>query len=253
MERLVLTERCTVAGIPALHVRPRGHEGRAPTILFFHGWSSRKELVLVPAEVLAIEGYRVIIPDSINHGERGALPVYDDKSAYHHFYETILQTVSEAGPLAEAAVAAGWADPDRMGVLGNSMGGFIAAGVMARYDWPKAAVLFNGCPCYAWVDEFYHRATGTPVPAGRLERLRSHDPEGLVARIAPRPFLMLHGSADQVVPIEGARRFLELARPHYAALPDRLALVEQDRLNHYVTMFMVEKMRDWFCRYLPCS
>lgn len=252
MERPIVTERTELAGIPLLHIRPRGLEGRAPTVLFFHGWSSTKEGQIITAEALACEGYRVIVPDNINHGERGALTAYDDAAAERYFWPTIMQSMADAGALAEAAIAAGWTDPGRIGVSGHSMGGFIAAGVTARYDWVKVTVLHNGCPCFVWAEDFYRKAAKRP-PATRAQAaaMLPHDPEHLIERIAPRPFLLLHGSQDQLVPVEGARRFMELARPYYQAHPDRLAMLEQERLNHYVTTYMIDQMRQWFCRYLP--
>lgn len=252
MERPILTERAELAGIPLLHIRPRHLEGAAPTVLFFHGWSSNKENQAVTAEALACEGYRVIVPDSIHHGERGALPVYDGAAAARYFWPTILQTVAEAGALTDAAVAAGWTDPDRIGVSGHSMGGFIASGVTARYNWVKVTVLHNGCPCYVWAEEYYRKAAKAPPPTrAQVAHLQEHDPEFLIARIAPRPLLLLHGSVDAVVPPEGARRFVQLARPYYQDHPERLAILEQERLNHYVTTYMIEQMRQWFCRFLP--
>ena len=252
MERPIVTERTELTGIPLLHIRPRNLQGPAPTVLFFHGWSSNKENQVITAEALACEGYRVIVPDSIHHGERGALPKYDNAAAARYFWPTIFHTITEADTLANAVVAAGWTDPERIGVSGHSMGGFIAAGVTARYDWVKVTVLHNGCPCYVWADEHFRRAANALAPTReQAARLQPYDPEQFIERIAPRPILFLHGSVDVVVPPQGARRFVELARPYYEAHPERLAIMEWERLNHYVTTTMIEEMRRWFCRYLP--
>lgn len=252
MERPIITERCELAGIPVLHVRARGLQGPAPTILYFHGWSSQKDFNVVPAEVLAIEGFRVIVPEQLHHGERGALPDYN-AAAKTHFWPVVLNSIHEAALLRDAAVAAGWSDPERFGISGHSMGGFISAGVMAQYDWAKVAVLNNGCPCYAWAEEFYRQAAGAfPADPATLDRLRPYDPEQQIGRIAPRPLLLQHGAADGTVPVGGTQRFYALAEPKYAAAghPERLSLTVIENLNHFLTNKMIEAMRDWFVRWL---
>lgn len=250
MERSIITERTELAGIPILHVRARTLQGPAPTILYFHGWSSKKEFNIIPAELLAIDGFRVIVPDQIHHGERGALESYP-KAAKTHFWKVILHSLDEADTLRRDAIARGWSLPDRFGVAGHSMGGFVSSGVLARYDWAQAAVLLNGCPCYGWADEHYRRTAGAfPATPAQEERLHQVDPEHLLAQVAPKPLLMQHGSADTSVPVDGVKRFYEIAAPHYAACPERLALTIVDRLDHYVTNHMMEAMRNWFLQWL---
>jgi uncharacterized protein len=250
MERSIITERTELAGIPILHVRARTLQGPAPTILYFHGWSSKKEFNIIPAELLAIDGFRVIVPDQIHHGERGALADYP-KAAKTHFWKVILHSIEEAAILRDAAVAAGWSQPEQFGVAGHSMGGFVSSGVLARFPWAQAAVLLNGCPCYVWADAHYRQTAGAfPAAPGQVERLSQFDPEHLVARVAPKPLLMQHGSADTSVPVGGVKRFYDLAKPHYAAHPERLALTIVDRLDHYVTNHMMEAMRNWFLQWV---
>ncbi|HWI62888.1 MAG TPA: prolyl oligopeptidase family serine peptidase [Symbiobacteriaceae bacterium] len=249
MERPIITERTELAGIPVLHVRARALAGPAPTILYFHGWSAKKEVNIIPAEALAVEGFRVLIPDQIHHGERGTLDY--PSSAKTHFWKVILNSIEEAGALRDAAVALGWSEPDRFGVSGHSMGCFVTPGVLARYDWAKVAVLQNGCPCYTWAEAFYRESRGAfPASPTLLSRLTACDPEQMISRIAPRPVLMMHGASDASVPIGGVKRFRELAAPAYAACPDRLELVVIDRLNHFVTKDMIELMRNWFVKWL---
>jgi uncharacterized protein len=250
MERPILVEPTTLAGIPVLHVRARHLPEPAPTILFYHGWSSCKENNGINAEALACEGFRVIVPDAVHHGVRGALADYNTAQTLPLFWPTIIQSVEEAALLHQAAVAAGWADPGRMGVAGHSMGGFISSGIMAKFPWVKAGVLLNGCPSYVFAGHMYAQAAHMEADEALLAQLAPYDPIGQVERIAPRSLLLLHGEADQVVPPVLARRFCEAARPYYAEHPERLVLTEIRRLNHYITSRMIMQMRDWFVRYL---
>lgn len=41
-----------------------------PLVIYYHGWQTAKELVLTQGRKLAHQGFRVILPDAANHGER---------------------------------------------------------------------------------------------------------------------------------------------------------------------------------------
>ena len=57
--------------IPLLEVYPTDHiNDPLPTIIYYHGWHSSKEVVLTNARKLADAGFRVFAPDALNHGER---------------------------------------------------------------------------------------------------------------------------------------------------------------------------------------
>ncbi len=251
MPKPILTERTELAGVPLLHVRASGLEGPAPTVIWYHGWSSRKENHVVTAESLAVDGLRVLVPDVARHGERDPFPDYDALEALTYYWQVVEDAIAEAGVLMRAAEAHGLAIPGRIGVGGNSMGGMIAAGALARFPQLAAAVLCNSCPTLAWQADRFREARGFPLLSDEeREPFLQFDPEALLALVAPRPILMLHGDADTTVPIAGARRFLELAQPFYADAPQRLALVETPRLNHHVTVDQVLAARSWYVRYL---
>jgi len=245
----VTVDRITPAGIPTLHVYPTGLQGPAPLVIYHHGWSSNKENQIVVAESLACRGYRVLVPDAPRHGERDALATYD-AGDFDVFWGVVTGAVQEDAILHTAALEAGWVEDGRIGLAGHSMGGMIVSGSLARHPWVRVAVMLDGCPCYEWLLDDHFRNLGTPTPQAARLKVRDFDPERLVAEVAPRPLLMVHGDADQAVPIGGVRRFRDLATPLYAAVPDRLALTELPHLDHYVTTPAILEMRDWFRRYL---
>lgn len=74
---MINEKRITVDSVPCLFVEPddcvRG------TVLFYHGWSSAKELQVLRARILAAYGYAVLVPDALYHGERGSID-YDSKA-----------------------------------------------------------------------------------------------------------------------------------------------------------------------------
>src|SRR5699024_301767 len=58
-------------GIPVLMVVDKSKTDRAlPVVTYFHGFTSAKEHNLPFAYLMAHEGYRVVMPDSLFHGDR---------------------------------------------------------------------------------------------------------------------------------------------------------------------------------------
>ncbi len=43
---------------------------KIPIIIYYHGWQTSKELVLTQGRKFAKQGFRVLLPDAMNHGER---------------------------------------------------------------------------------------------------------------------------------------------------------------------------------------
>jgi len=238
----ITIERITPGGIPTLQVSPRGAVDPLPTVLLYHGWVGKKENQQIAAEALACAGFRVLAPDLPRHGERGPFPDYGAPEAWNSFWDVVAQAIEEVPLLLRVAGEA------PIGVAGNSTGGMVAGGALARYPSMKASVILNSCLCFEWLDR--RGGNAPPLEGARLVRLRSFDPEALVEKMAPRPVLLLHGAADTTLPVAGARRFVERARPYYLPHPANLTLTEVPGLDHWVTAGMVGAMRDWFLRHL---
>lgn len=251
MHQVINVVATQLAGIPLYDVHAAGLSGPAPTIFLQHGWSGSKATQVVTAQALACAGFRVLVPDALRHGDRDAFPSYEAPEASAHFWQILETQVDDFGRIAEEAIRLGLSDPDRIGVTGNSMGGMIAACATARYGWVKVAAVMNGSGCLLHTyEEFLAAAPQAERSAEAEARLRAIDPEGQIDRIAPRPVLLIHGERDTVVPVTGVQRFAELAGPAYAACPERLKLTVIPRLDHYVTVGMVDEVRNWFVRYL---
>jgi len=94
-------------------------------------------------------------------------------------------------------------DLSRVGVMGHSFGGFLAAlSVERRSDVYKAAV--SSAPVVDWLDydtAYTERYLGVPPPAGQSEVYAAN---GLIAyaKTLERPILIIHGTADDNVHFE---------------------------------------------------
>lgn len=61
----------TLAGIECLHATPAGQRHQPlPTVLFYHGFTSSKEVYAYFAVALAQAGFRAVMPDAELHGAR---------------------------------------------------------------------------------------------------------------------------------------------------------------------------------------
>lgn len=184
----------------------------APTLLFLHGYAGSKDPDLCYAALLQPR-FNVLMFDFRGHGRSGG-----NRTSLGY-----LECRDVAGALR-------WLRRERrvgrVGVLGFSMGGAVAVLAAARYP-EIAAVAVDGAfgdLRHALASEGRRRGF-PPLVREALAWLlalaaarhlgfpnRAGQPLRWVHRIAPRPLLVIHGSADDVCPLPGAHRLVERAR-----------------------------------------
>jgi len=127
------------------------------------------------AQLLANQGFCVFVP----HFFEATGTNWADNATIWREFPVWLGTISEALDFAQKHEAA---DPDRIGLVGFSLGAYLALSLGSQQPRIKAVVdFFGGIP-----DHF----------ADRLERMP--------------PVLILHGEADSTVPVTEAYRLSEL-------------------------------------------
>ena len=127
-------------------------------------------------------------------------------------------------------------------IAGFRLGGTLAIVTAANDDRVRGIATFAApASLRTWVrdpDWFleYARRTGVlrspnypPDPQSWTRAIASLDPIDAARRIAPRPWLLVHGSADDVVPVEDAR---DLAEAAGAAVELRIVANGPHRLRH---------------------
>ena len=191
-----------------------GSNGAAVVLL--GGTGADRRGVLNEALFLAAAGYAVLLYDHPGHGESAGPP------------DWVVEMPQALGGALDWMSAQPGVDPRRMGALGFSMGGATVASVAARDPRLTAVVLLG---CYTDADEQtraeYSRLgaiQGIPaicvmrwagIAAGSLRPLDD------VARMAPRPLLIVAGSDDKTVPTSMARELYAAAHA-----PKELWIVE---------------------------
>jgi dienelactone hydrolase len=154
-------------------------------------------------------------------------------------------------------VAAGLADPGRLGIGGWSHGGFMAAWAIGQTSRFRAAVMGAGIADWGLqtgVGELGEQEAGLAGSAGwEGPGPHRHDelsPVSYATRVRT-PVLILHGQQDTNVPVGQAVYFYRALR-HYSA-PAELVIYPGE--GHSIRgrqhqEDVLERSRDWFCRWL---
>jgi dienelactone hydrolase len=243
----IIEERVNINGIPAIIFRPKGVK-EPPNLIFYHGWGSNKDTQRIRGFILAAAGYQVLIPDAVYHGERNPLKDYGKASATEYFWEVIFTNMEEYTRLENELILKYNADPDRIAIMGNSMGGFSAAGIFTSNKNIKTLIVFNGSCSWDTFNKIYDGDMTEKIER-LLKRAGEKDPFKHLSMLKDRPILMLHGDSDSLVPVDGQRDFYNKICPLYRD-KEKIKLVEYPLLNHFVTTNMMEESINWLGRYL---
>ncbi|WP_188187799.1 alpha/beta hydrolase [Nonomuraea sp. SYSU D8015] len=203
-----------------LHI-PEGPAGTLwPTAVFVHGFASnRLELpsFVGMSRLLEANGIASVRFDLSGHGE----------SDGDFFDVTISGEIAETRAVVRTVRTLDFVDPGRLGLLGMSMGGVVAGiaaaeepGISALCLWSPAAVApfeigsgyLKGRSLAAQIEKKgYFDADGYRMSPELVEDIAGLDVYGR-SRAYTGPVHILHGDADDIAPLEYARRYLD----HYA-------------------------------------
>lgn len=182
-----------------------------PTLLYIHGGPHLMyaHTLFHEYQALAAAGFTVIFPNprgSKGYGEAWTGAIKGDWGDPAH---------ADVMACVDHAIERGWADPDRLGVVGGSYGGYLTAWVVGHTDRFKAAapergvynlVSMAGTCDFIWIDRGYFDANTTDAPG---EYLRN-SPLTYAGNVTT-PLLIIHSEGDLRCPIEQAEQY-------YAAL-----------------------------------
>lgn len=244
----VIEENVKIKDIPCIILRPSNENGKVPTIIFYHGWSSTKEMQRFRGFILCSLGYQVIIPDAIYHGERNPIDYTSISNASKYFWKVILKNIDESEYIIEESINKNNADPKRIGVMGHSMGGFTAAGIFANNSKINCSVIFNGSCNWEKSNEIFSKILEDNISNGEEKEIKSLDPINNLEKLIDRPMLILHGDSDAVVSIEPQRIFHSKINSLYKE-KSRIELIEYPNVNHHLTTSMMEEGAKWLQRY----
>lgn len=238
--------------------RPDGPEGsRYPAVLLCHGFTGQKveahRIFVKTAEALAAQGYLALRFDFRGSG--------DSEGAFEEM--TFEGEVSDAVRAVDYLLAEEPVDPERIGVVGLSMGGAVAACLSGRDERIKATVLWAAVADFEvlgapdrwndspWMPEFESWDIGGLLVSRRfIQALADTVPREEIKR-ARGPVLILHGDQDLVVPLEHAHHYRRALDG--AGIPHELVVV--DGADHTFNSYrwerqVIEATADWFVKHL---
>jgi dienelactone hydrolase len=259
--------------VPGYVAIPEDGRQRHPAILTMHGHSSSKENMFGyeptsqnVAELLTKQGYVVLGIDNYFNGERkGMGPAGDletmrrgsDQEMSLFKLNLWLGRTLWGMMLRDELIALDYlasrpeVDPTRIGAQGMSMGSTRAWWLAAIDDRIRAVV---GVACFTRYEDLIAirqlRAHGIYYFVPGI--LKHFDTEGVMALIAPRPFLALTGDRDAGSPPEGMQKLEEILGRVYRLYekPDSFRSIVYPETGHVYNDDQKQKMIEWFNRHL---
>jgi dipeptidyl aminopeptidase/acylaminoacyl peptidase len=219
---------------------PAGYqEGRRyPFLVLPHGGPEANDQLVLDAfsRIIAGLGYVVLQPQY-----RGSTGYGADflQAIYQHFGDRAYRDVDSA---TDFAVAQGWADPERLAILGWSAGGFMTSWTVTQTNRYRAAI--EGAGITDWASFMW---TSDVQQWDYDARWPEKDPQAFVqfsavaqAERVSTPLLVLHGESDQRVPTYQGRELFEALAAHGKAT----RMVTYPGSGHFPSLW--EQRRDVF-------
>lgn len=242
----VETVKKKLGNIPILEIYPEGKKNeKLPFLIYYHGWHLNKEIVMTQGQLFAAEGYRVIIPDAMNHGER---KTEDSRIPSITFFQSIQTNLLEYSYIVNTYREAGLAG-ENIAVGGISMGGFTSFALLTHNPEIKAAGILMGTPDIKGWREMVKKnvaKVGIFLPDDYDDLTSWMDKYNLVdqpEKAKGTSLYIWHGAQDLRVPIEPAQKFV-------ADNPD---LDIQSRFDmdqeHLVTPPITRELRDFYAKH----
>lgn len=241
-----------INGIEVIHAAPAGKRQQPlPTIFFYHGYTSSKEVYSYFAYAFAQAGFRTIVPDADMHGARFE---GNETRRLSHFWEILKSNIDELPAIKQHYQQAGLIEGERIGVAGASMGGMTTLGAFARYPWVSVAADFMGSGYFTSLAHtlFPPLEGGREVSAAEFERrlapLTDYDLTHQLEKIADRPLLVWHGEADEVVPAAESARLVQALQ--ISGRDKHLTYLTEAGIGHKITPTALAAGTLFFSKYL---
>ena len=248
----IITYYKKIENVSVVEVEPDTFNNNLPLIIFLHEFGCQKDTHLDEAKQIAKNGYRVLLPDAVFHGDHALAELENSNplkkmekidSIYCQTAENIYKIL-----MAEQLVRKnkGYG----VGLLGISMGGCSVLHhiVDRKHPFVKAAVVIIASPY--WANHLRQAVNELPELREFLsEQLINHvskiEPAHFFKNVKDLPLMFQNGLSDKLVPIEDVRRGFKEYKANYK-LKNRLELIEFENVGHECLPEMIDNAINWF-------
>lgn len=208
--------------VPAWWCVPTSGTPPYPCVIIMHGYGGDKNGLQMLAPAFAARGMATLAIDAEYHGDRKQ-PGSDIFSPYiYRNRDAFIQTVIDLRRAIDFLQSRQEIDGKRIGYIGLSMGG-ILGGILAGVDGRvQAPILIVAGGDWGYLFANSQHPTSVQLREKNPELFKNPqrinevfgpmDPVNWVARISPRPLLMINGKDDQIVPKECTERLFAAAK-----------------------------------------
>lgn len=244
--------REVISNIPCLIAVPNDKRDEPlPLVIYYHGFNGEKEASLTIAYKLAGNNQRVVLPDSLYHGERKASITQTEKELA--FWQIVMQNIEDVALIHQSFLDEKLISDDKVGLAGTSMGGITTYGALTKYEWIKVAAVVMGTPnMLVYAQELVDRVNAAQPNAisettvnEALEQLRPVDLSLQPEAVNKRPLLAWHGEKDEVIHINQTSEFFDGLGSN-----SNYRFVREVERMHHVSRLAVEETVAWFAKHL---
>ncbi|KPH79169.1 alpha/beta fold hydrolase [Oceanobacillus caeni] len=242
--------------IPSLIVVEASKEKeKLPTVIYSHGFTSAKEHNLDLAYLLAERGLRVILPDSLHHGEREF--DIDPVKRTLAFWEIVLQNLKDIDTIRHELKDRQILLDERIGLAGTSMGGITTSAALTQFPWIKAAAVLMGSPKPSIFARELIKSVQDQITipnfdemiAQLYDQLKEIDLSLKKDTLDDRPLLFWHGEKDSVVPFDHSFSFYNEVKDQYK-IKEHIRYIKEKNRDHKVSRMAKLETVKWFEKYV---
>lgn len=228
-----------------------------PLLLFYHGFSQDKYDQMQMICDLANEGYYVVVPEIMGHGQR-------DNPENLRTFDLFKTTLGEMDDLLEALTEEVLVDTGKIALAGTSFGGMVVYHALAFSKRPiKAAAVMSSTPDllgllsqpagFLTVEMACGEKPFAPPTAEEKARIfeeaPSYSPLVHWEKISHLPTLLVHGQKDPLIAPEADEALYDLLAP--MDQEDQLTLYLYEGVGHELKPEMKNLVVDWFGKQRP--
>lgn len=209
------------------------------TIIIFHGWGSSTKNYEEFAKTLSSRGFQVIVPELTFHDGRDKLENHFNKRVtQEYFWETIFRSIDDSSILLKELKILN----ENTILLGVSMGGFIATGILAKFPDLAGLININGSGSFLLSEKIFRKNDKRPeLLPEEVQKLTAYNP--IKANTGSSSILLMHGKEDTIVSIKGQEDY-------YAYLTEEpntgnITFLRYKNINHSISEEMKRDLMRW--------